>query len=364
VSAAVGVISLLIHRRLFVGKRLIYPLIVVCCVVGLSAVEAVAKMVYITVPTVCHRIEKVEEDKVYIISPSETDKKNVICAAANYRQPINLDDKIEKVQVYIDGVFAYEETPSQFDIESVRGVLNNRKEFIKELEKNPFWQENKFKELGEKKALETYNYYKSEEFQNKVAKETERLKNEFFSAQVDLYKRYEQQQKENKPNVAGNNDQNRKDFTLSPDERVYVFISSSVPLDTLRNYARAIDRLGYDNIFMVMRGFVGGMKYIRPTIDFISSILKKDSSCDFASGEQCEVFSAAVNIDPLLFRAYNISEVPAIVYARGVSVSDSALSEGLTDNATYKDAYVVYGDVSIEYAVKKIKEEIEKNGGK
>jgi len=145
---------------------------------------------------------------------------------------------------------------------------------------------------------------------------------------------------------------------------VYVFISSSVPLDTLRNYARAIDRLGYDNIFMVMRGFVGGMKYIRPTIDFISSILKKDSSCDFASGEQCEVFSAAVNIDPLLFRAYNISEVPAIVYARGVSVSDSALSEGLADNATYKDAYVVYGDVSIEYAVKKIKEEIEKNGGK
>ena len=42
------------------------------------------------------------------------------------------------------------------------------------------------------------------------------------------------------------------DFLLDSSERIYVFISSSVPVSTLRNYAGDIHRLGDPNISMVM----------------------------------------------------------------------------------------------------------------
>jgi type-F conjugative transfer system pilin assembly protein TrbC len=133
---------------------------------------------------------------------------------------------------------------------------------------------------------------------------------------------------------------------LANDERVYVFISESVPLATLINYADTMDRLKDPNVFFVMRGCVGGCSKIKPTIAFVQSILTIDEK---------KRRVAEVQVDPFLFRSYEIKQVPAIVYARGVKTVNSELSEGLSKNLKGKPtAAILYGDVSLPYALEQI----------
>src|SRR3990170_4393170 len=131
---------------------------------------------------------------------------------------------------------------------------------------------------------------------------------------------------------------------LKEDERIYIFVSSSVPKDTLRNYARDLDALGQPRMSIVMRGFVGGMTKVRPTLEFLRGVLFKDDNCDF---DKCEAYRAQVLIDPVLFRRYGIEDVPAVVYARGVSVVDSTVSEGVKD----EEHYILYGDAVLDGAL-------------
>lgn len=130
---------------------------------------------------------------------------------------------------------------------------------------------------------------------------------------------------------------------LKEDERIYIFVSSSVPKETLRNYARDIDSLGEPRISIVMRGFVGGMTKVRPTLEFLNGVLFKNENCD---SNKCEAYQAPLLIDPLLFRHYGIKAVPAIVYARG------EVEEGEAG-----DYYVLYGDAAFDGALEFINRE-------
>ena len=80
---------------------------------------------------------------------------------------------------------------------------------------------------------------------------------------------------------------------LGSDERIYLFISSSMPLQTVRNYAASVARLGDPGIVLVMRGFIEGMTKIQPTIRFIGTVLQRDPSCNPPEGE-CEMLPAAL----------------------------------------------------------------------
>lgn len=135
---------------------------------------------------------------------------------------------------------------------------------------------------------------------------------------------------------------------LKEDERIYIFISSSVPKETLRNYARDLDALGQPRMSIVMRGFVGGMTKVRPTLEFLRGVLFKDETCDY---DKCEAYRAPALIDPLLFRRYGIEAVPAIVYARGVKGVDSTVSEGVKEVAETGDYYILYGDAVLDGAL-------------
>jgi len=141
---------------------------------------------------------------------------------------------------------------------------------------------------------------------------------------------------------------------LKEDERIYIFVSSSVPKDTLRNYARDIDRLGQPRMSIVMRGFVGGMTKVRPTLEFLRGVLFKNENC---ASDECEAYQAPIIIDPLLFRRYGIEAVPAIVYAKGVRIMDSTVSEGLGEGAETGDYYILYGDAALEGALELINSE-------
>ena len=188
-------------------------------------------------------------------------------------------------------------------------------------------------------AKEAARMFYSPEYQERINNEQERIKEEIFTDSHDAYKDY------TPAKDTGNN-------LLSPGERIYIFISSSVPISTLRNYAQDVDTIGDPGIIMVMRGFVDGVKYMKPTLKFIHGIITKDRGCEF--DQRCEAFNAAVYIDPLLFRRYGITSVPAIVYAKGIDVKDPGSSEGLTTNAKVEDEYTIYGDVSIEHALEKV----------
>lgn len=141
---------------------------------------------------------------------------------------------------------------------------------------------------------------------------------------------------------------------LKEDERIYIFVSSSVPKDTLRNYAMDIDGLGQPRMSIVMRGFVGGMTKVSPTLEFLRGVLFKDETCD---SDKCEAYRAPILIDPLLFRRYGIEAVPAIVYAKGVRVVNFTVSEGLGEGAETGDYYILYGDAALEGALELINSE-------
>jgi type-F conjugative transfer system pilin assembly protein TrbC len=131
---------------------------------------------------------------------------------------------------------------------------------------------------------------------------------------------------------------------LMPDEKIYLFISSSMPKITLRNYAQDLDKLRDKNIIIVMRGFLGGVKFIKPTLEFIESIHKKSPSCD-PINSPCDAYNANIYIDPQAFARYGITNVPAFVYTRKENETDLS------------DAYQVSGDVSFEYALEIIEKE-------
>jgi len=205
------------------------------------------------------------------------------------------------------------------DMDTIQSFLDRAEECKKEI-KTP-----QISSQAKEEAEKVYKTYQSKEFQAGIKKYEEELKNNLFKNNIDPYRKY----------YSGLN-KNIKNY-LMPDEKIYIFISSSIPMYTLRNYAVELDRLRDPNIVMVMRGFVNGMKYFKPTLEFLKKLLVKNPSQDFRRGN---VMWANVEIDPRLFRKYGIKRVPAIAYVKG---------DG--------NAYVIYGDVSLKYAVEKFKEE-------
>lgn len=124
-------------------------------------------------------------------------------------------------------------------------------------------------------------------------------------------------------------------------DRLYLFVSRSVPLTTLRRYAEALEET--PGAVMLVRGFVDGGTRIRPTLEFIASILRKDVNC---TGADCEMRRVAVQVDPVLFRRYGIQEVPAVAVVEGL-VTDGSCSEGNTDVVSVTAHQVVYGDAPV-----------------
>lgn len=133
-------------------------------------------------------------------------------------------------------------------------------------------------------------------------------------------------------------------------ERLYLFVSSSVPLATLRAYAATIDRAKASQVTMVLRGFVGGMKKAGPTMGFIGEILKKNPACDLGKG-RCDSYQVNIQIDPEQFQRFQIEEVPTLVY---LNADD--------DDKTPNDPLIISGDASLDALLEQINRE-EKSPG-
>jgi len=88
---------------------------------------------------------------------------------------------------------------------------------------------------------------------------------------------------------------------------VYIFISSSVPLEVWWNYAHYLINKNIRGIF-VLRGCIGGCKYIRPTLELIKRFLTEDGKNEMG-------LPVEVQIDPLKFRNYGVKVVPCVALA-------------------------------------------------
>jgi conjugal transfer pilus assembly protein TrbC len=128
-------------------------------------------------------------------------------------------------------------------------------------------------------------------------------------------------------------------------DKPVLFVSSSVPLPTLRAFAHDLEKVGG---VMVMRGGVGGLKRVRPTMEFIAKVLNVDADCEGAS---CKKRNVAFLIDPILFDAYNIRQVPALTYQDKTELL--SYCDGL--EMLPRTNAVIYGDATVGFMLKRIR---------
>lgn len=186
---------------------------------------------------------------------------------------------------------------------------------------------------GNEAAGAVMERFRSPAYQTEIRTEQERLQQELFR---------------DKP-AAPAPEQTAGPGQLGPEERVYLFVSSSVPLATLRTYAAMLDRTNDPNLVMVLRGLVGGMKEIRPTLEFVSRIINRDPACDMASGK-CPVFDVNLQVDPRLFSRYGVNEVPTVVFAAGVPTDP-------LEEQPPQSFWAMSGDAGLDWQLERINRE-------
>ena len=307
-------------------RRLRAQLIVCVLFAAPLAAFAAGKPGYVAIPDTCYVPEKVEGDSVYL-------KRAGVCNGNPGRAFVETDR--ETLKVVVEGKFWKEVRVEKMSVPDVAASLAQAERLAGSLT----IPKNRHEEEMNTAAAKLDSYYRSEEFQGRVRHETERIKSQLFGESFTRFY----------PDSVVGEVKGR----LGEAERVYIFVSSSMPLQTVRNYAASVSRMRDARVTMVMRGFVGGMTKIQPTIDFVSGVLKEEPSCMFADGE-CRMRPVSLVVDPLLFRRYGIDRVPAVVYVRGIKSADAALSEGDMKNTSVTDSYTVIGDASLEYILEMI----------
>ena len=125
-----------------------------------------------------------------------------------------------------------------------------------------------------------------------------------------------------------------------------LFISSSIPIDTLREYVSQINMLSRKeiNVVMYLRGFVQGMKRMGPTVSFYFSLAMKNQAGPVTNDN---LKPAGFLIDPESFRKFHITSVPALVdMETGCTASGDAsltkLMENIEENRCGEKAGAVF----------------------
>lgn len=120
--------------------------------------------------------------------------------------------------------------------------------------------------------------------------------------------------------------------------RLILFVSASVPLTTLRNYAHDLNRIGG---VMVFKAPVEDATKLKPMMNLMRKIMAVEPGC---LQRGCEMLPLNVAVDPARFRRYGVSEVPAAVIETNVSFEPNCNGERPYE----KQSEIVYGDASIE----------------
>ncbi|MBU0767580.1 MAG: hypothetical protein KJ687_00590 [Proteobacteria bacterium] len=226
----------------------------------------------------------------------------------------------------------------EFTVEKLNEIVKEAKK-IKQQLKIP-------KELnkeGSEAAQRCVERFHSEENQKIIQQEKERISRDVFN------QAQEPDDKDGQLNDA---------MGLLESERLYIFVSSSVPESTLKSYVKDVDKVKDPNIAIVFRGFVGGMEDMESTVEYLKWLIVKDPKCLKGKEQNCDGFHAGIQIDPLLFERFRIESVPAFVFLQNVKVDDTEFSLALKDNLkTDPKALVIRGDIPLSDALERFDKE-------
>jgi hypothetical protein len=195
-------------------------------------------------------------------------------------------------------------------------------ETARELAKTITIPENKHNAAGKKSAEETNAVYRSKAFQDKV---------NGYENWEDLVPGSKKAKKEQEAKG-----------TLADSEKIYLFLSSSIPEASFQGYMAYLD--GVPEIVPVMKGIVGGLskENKRERVKWWSKVLQKDTTCkepEARSEARCEKLKIPITIKPAIFNQYEITEVPALIYTRGDEI------------------FQIQGDVGIVTLLEKVNQE-------
>lgn len=132
---------------------------------------------------------------------------------------------------------------------------------------------------------------------------------------------------------------------LSNNEKLFIVISSSIPKHILKNYFEMLQKVNTDITF-VLRGTIGGIKEIKPTLEWIQEILTKNDNTRYEYN---------VMIEPRVVSKYKVEQTPAVLYVKNYNPS-------YTEESMDEEHYIYYGAVDIDYALKKINGDVKSLG--
>jgi type-F conjugative transfer system pilin assembly protein TrbC len=118
-----------------------------------------------------------------------------------------------------------------------------------------------------------------------------------------------------------------------------LFVSSSMPLATLRAYAAQLERVGG---VLAFRGMPGGLTWVQPMAKLSAAILRLDPGCD---GPACTMRNVQLIVDPLVFRQHGVAQVPALAMIPGDPTQPYC--ERDDDASAPRSAHLVYGDAAL-----------------
>ena len=201
------------------------------------------------------------------------------------------------------------------------------------------------------RAQKVADTFYSDDYQGKIKSEQDRL----TEALEPFYQDYKGLIKEAQEKIPPSR--------LAPDERVYLLISSSIPMHILRSYVEQLENANDPRASMYLRGFIGGATYVKPTVQFVMDLINKDDTCQIGLDRDCETFNNVnIYIDPMVFRRFDVNTAPAVVFAQGVSrIGGYETSEGIEEDFNIGKFYIVYGDMGLDYMLEKINSEAKSN---
>lgn len=257
-------------------------------------------------------------------------------------------------QISVDELY---KNTKDFNLSKLRGDLNLSKEEIT-TKYNPSFYENT---EANKSASEVSNLRRSENFKQEVVKNEDYIlhdKTMNFSEYLGQYSNNTKdliQEMESKKHIISSNQY------LSPDEKLFIVISSSLSKESIQNYFKMLEKVNTD-ISFVLRGLVGNdVRYINPTRAYIQDLLiKNPHNKDKQDKDNFYYFN--IQINPKITKHYHIKQVPAVIYVKNYNpiLEDyQALPEKPDEK---EEVFIAYGEVGIDYALKAINKEAKSKG--
>lgn len=116
-----------------------------------------------------------------------------------------------------------------------------------------------------------------------------------------------------------------------------LFVSSSMPVAVLRNYAQQLERVSG---VLAFRGMPGGLRKVGPMAKLTAEVLRLDPGC---TGPACAIRNVQVIVDPIVFRQHGVARVPALAMVSG----DPTKPYCERDETSPRARFLVYGDSAL-----------------